>query len=135
MLLKHKFGQERANSLQIEQLYDVDFLGKALASFLMSLKFLYAPLKAFLLTDALAAAETAQQASKHIFAVIVEVLTSLSNLMHHGTACLRLTLYEFPAALIRKFLWVRAGRVDCPDQRILQLECFIAAQKQSKSSP
>ena len=60
MLLKHKFGQERANALQIEQLYDVYLLGKALTSFLMPLKFLYAPLEAFLLTDALAAAETAQ---------------------------------------------------------------------------
>ena len=116
MLLEHKLGQERANALQVEQLDDVNLVGKALTSFLMPLKFLDTPPEAVLVADALAAAEEAQNACKHELAVVVEVLTSLSDLVHHGSAGLRLTLDEFAAVFVRKFLRIGARWVNRSNQ-------------------
>ena len=116
MLLEHKLGQEGANALQVEQLDDVNLVGKALTSFLVPLKFLDTPPEAVLVADALAAAEEAQDASRHELAVVVEVLTSLGDLVHHGSAGLRLTLDVFAAVFVRKFLWIGARWVNRSNQ-------------------
>jgi len=131
VLLQDQLGNKLADALHVQKLDDVNLVLELVAGVVVTLQSVSAPLDAVAALEA--TTDAAEQLRGDVLRVVVEVLATLRHCPHHLKLRVLCVAGSLPRVAFGAIM--RRGGVDGADERVLKLECLVAAEDEVEDAP